>query len=261
MPPDSRGLARAEMAVLALLAERPSHGWALSREVTPGAEIGEIWSGDRQRVYRALRKLNELGLIEAALTEPGEGAHRTLYRPTAAGLKELDAWLVEPVKSLREAQGTFMLKLAFIQRSGRDPVPLLQAQRATVVAAMEELSRRSGGGATRRAHLALRLETARALLTVIDGLSNERALRTAPVPKTTGRRLRPARLPGQPVSDFTGATLGNEAETATVILRFGDTHRGIHVATAHVDDPIVETIVDAGQEASAPERIRRTGSD
>ncbi len=47
------------MAVLALLAERPAHGWALSREVAPGAEIGEIWSGDRQRVYRALRKLNE----------------------------------------------------------------------------------------------------------------------------------------------------------------------------------------------------------
>jgi DNA-binding PadR family transcriptional regulator len=249
------------MAVLALLAERPSHGWALSREVAPGSEIGEIWSGDRQRVYRALRKLNELGLVEAAMTEPGEGAHRTVFRATAAGLAELETWLFEPVKSLREAQPTFMLKLAFIQRSGRDAVPLLNAQRASVVAAMEELSHKGGGGATYQAHVALRLETARALLTVIDGLSNQTARSTAAPRKPGGRRLRAARSSGQPVSDFTGVPLGSETETATVILRFGDKHRGIHVATAHVGDPIVETIVEAGQEAGAADRSRRTGSE
>ncbi len=249
------------MAVLALLAERPAHGWALSREVAPGSEIGEIWSGDRQRVYRALRKLNELGLIEASLTEPGEGAHRTVYRATDAGRAELESWLYEPVSSLREAQPTFMLKLAFTQRSGRDAVRLLTAQRATVIAAMEELSHKSGVGATRQAHVALQLENARALLTVIDGLSNETARKTAAPPRTRGRRLRAARPSGQPVSDFSGTRLESEAETATVILRFGDTRRGIHVATAHVDDPIVEAIVDAGQEAGAAERARRTGSD
>ncbi len=249
--------------MLALLAERPAHGWALSREVAPGAEIGEIWSGDRQRVYRALRKLNELGLIESALTEPGEGAHRTVYRPTAAGREALESWLYEPVTSLREAQPTFMLKLAFIQRSGRDPVPLLRVQRATVVAAMEALSRRDDGeGATRQAHLALRLETARALLTVIDALSNEAAARTSePRERAGSRRLKSAHPSGQPVSDFTGVALGSEAETATVILRFGDRRRGIHLATAHVDDPIVGTIVDAGQETGASNRASRTGSD
>jgi PadR family transcriptional regulator AphA len=263
MPRDPGALARGEMAMLALLAERPAHGWALSREVAPGAEIGEIWSGERQRVYRALRKLNELGLIEPALTEPGEGAHRTVYRPTAPGLEALESWLYEPVASLREAQPTFMLKLAFIQRSGRDPVPLLQAQRATVVAAMEALSRRGDGqGATRQAHLALRLETARALLTVIDALSNETAARTSePHKGAGGRGLKSARPSGQPVSDFTGAALGGEANTATVILRFGDSRRGIHVATAHVDDPIVGTIVEAGQEAGTSDRASRTGSE
>jgi DNA-binding PadR family transcriptional regulator len=240
------------MAVLALLAERPAHGWALSREVAPGTEIGEIWSGDRQRVYRALRKLTALELISASLTEPGDGAHRTVFKPTAAGVALLDTWLHEPVASMREAQATFMLKLAFIQRSGLDPMPLLTAQRASVVATMEGLSRRSAGRDTRAIHVALRLETARALLTFIDGLSNATAERTAPRRKAGKASPGRPRTPGRPVSDFTGAELPSEAETATVILRFGDTRRGIHVATAHVDDPVVETIVEAGQEASPP---------
>jgi DNA-binding PadR family transcriptional regulator len=255
MPPADGSLARAEMTVLALLSERPAHGWALSREVEPGSEIGEIWSGDRQRVYRALRKLAELGLIEAALTEPGEGAHRTLFRPTSVGRETVDGWLFEPVSSLREAQSTFILKLAFIQRSRRDPMPLLNAQRATVVATMEKLSRRLAQSSGYQAHVALRLETARALLTVIDRLSNATAERTsAPAKRSRGRRLHAARASGEPASDFSRASLGGVDETATIILRFGDTRRGIHVATAHVDDPIVEAIVDAGQEAGAADQ-------
>jgi hypothetical protein len=114
---------------------------------------------------------------------------------------------------------------------------------------MEEIARRSHGQAgSRKVHLALRLEQARALLTVIDGLSNETARRTA-TPKNRGAtKLRAAPERGRPTSDFSGAALAGEAETATIILRFGDTTRGIHVATAHIDDPIVESIVDAGQE-------------
>ncbi|HEX4518350.1 MAG TPA: PadR family transcriptional regulator [Gaiellaceae bacterium] len=242
-------LARGEMAVLALLAERPVHGWALSRDVAPGSEIGEIWSGDRQRVYRALRKLTSLGLIEPSLTEPGEGAHRTVYRPTSAGAATLDAWLEEPVGGMREGESTFMLKLAFLQRSGRDPMQLLNAQRATVIAAMEEIARRSQRQAgSRKVHLTLRLEQARALLTVIDGLSNETARRTATPRNRRAKKLHAAPEPGRPTSDFSGAELTGESDTATIILRFGDTTRGIHVATAHIDDPIVESIVDAGQE-------------
>lgn len=260
MPRGDRSLARGEMAVLALLAERPAHGWALSRELAPGSEIGEIWSGDRQRVYRALRKLNELGLIEASLTEPGEGAHRTVYRPTTAGRTEVGTWLNEPVASMREAQPTFMLKIAFTERSGRDPIPLLRAQRAAVVAAMESFSRRGERpGVAAQAHLALRLETARALLTVIDGLSNETAVRTAAPGKRRSAQLRAARRSGQRASDFTGATIGSEAETATIILRFADTSRGIHVATARADDPIVDAIVDAGQEAGVADRRSSNG--
>jgi DNA-binding PadR family transcriptional regulator len=243
------------MAVLALLAEHPAHGWALSRELAPDGEIGEIWSGDRQRIYRALRKLAELGLIEAALVEPGGGAHRTVYRPTDAGREVVRAWLAEPVERLQEANATLALKLVFSQRASIDPTPLLAAQRATVVSAMESLSRKlRSAGPAGNVHLRLRLETARALLAFIDSLSVTKAqsTQTARRPKA---RAKPTPSPGAPVSDFSGVELGDELNTATVIIRFGDTRRGIRVANAHVDDPIVAEIEDAGRPAgSAGER-------
>jgi DNA-binding PadR family transcriptional regulator len=243
------------MAILALLAERPAHGWALSRELGPDGEIGEIWSGDRQRIYRALRKLAELGLIEAALVEPGGGGHRTVYRPTATGREELRTWLAEPVDRLQEAHSTLALKLVFSQRAGLDPTPLLTAQRATVVAAMESISRklRSASPAS-SVHLRLRLETTRALLSFIDSQSATVAGSTQPA-RTSRRRTRRRSKPGAPVSDFSGVELGDERSTATVIIRFGDTRRGIRVASAHVDDPIVAEIEEAGRPAgSAGER-------
>jgi PadR family transcriptional regulator AphA len=262
MPRDPRALARGELAMLALLAERPAHGWALSRDVAPGSEIGEIWSGDRQRVYRGLRKLNALGLIESALTTPGGGAHRTVYRVTPAGKDTLDRWLREPVEHMRDAQSTFVLKLVFTQRAGLDPVPLLNAQRATVLATIEAISHRlRTRGSERRVHLHLRLETARALLTFIDGLSNRAASRPRTPASVVGRRSRPAAAhphpPGTRVSDFSGAELHDESETATIILRFGDTSRGIHVASAHVDDPVVTEIADVAQKTGTVSQSSR----
>jgi PadR family transcriptional regulator AphA len=247
---DSSELSRGDWAVLALLAERPSHGWALSRELAPSGEIGQVWSGDRQRVYRALRKLDELGLIESTLTEPGEGPHRTVFRPTEPGRRRLAAWLAEPVAQMGEAQSTFVLKLVFTQRAGIDPTTLLVAQRAAVIAALESLAaklRASGGS---QVHLQLRLETTRALLSFIDGLSTATAARTSPPRRAAGKRSRAA-ASGVPVSDFTGTELNDEDERATVILRYGDRSRGILVASAHVDDPIVGEIADVGREAGA----------
>src|SRR5262245_16225410 len=82
---DARELSRAEMCVLALVAEHPAHGWAISRHVEPDGDIGRIWTADRQRVYRAIRTLERRGLLETVGLEPGGGPHRTIYRVTAEG--------------------------------------------------------------------------------------------------------------------------------------------------------------------------------
>jgi hypothetical protein len=47
-------LAPGEWAVLALLCERPAHGWLLACELAPSGELGSIWSLGRLLVYRSI---------------------------------------------------------------------------------------------------------------------------------------------------------------------------------------------------------------
>ena len=82
----NRDLAPGEWAVLALLCERPAHGWALARQLSETGELGSIWSLKRPLVYRGLEILEARGLIVASGHEPGaRGPNRTIFRATPAG--------------------------------------------------------------------------------------------------------------------------------------------------------------------------------
>jgi len=50
------------------------------------------------------------------------------------------------------------------------------------------------------------------------------------------------------VSDFSSKEIGDEKQSATVTVRFGDGRRGVIVADAHVDDRIVQDIAKAGRQ-------------
>ena len=53
-------LSLTEWAVLALVAEQPTHGFAVSKELAGTGDIGRIWTVPRPLVYRALATLEEL---------------------------------------------------------------------------------------------------------------------------------------------------------------------------------------------------------
>ena len=82
---------------LALVAEGPTHGWAVAALLAPGAELGRIWSLSRPLTYRALDGLASEGLIERVGTEPGGGRNRTVMAVTVTGERVLDEWLSAPV--------------------------------------------------------------------------------------------------------------------------------------------------------------------
>ena len=171
-----RDLAPGEWSVLALLAEQPGHGWALARQMTRTGEIGAVWSLGRPLVYRALELLEQRGLVEAIGHEPGlRGPNRTIFRATSLGREELERWLTEPVDHVRDVRSTFLLKLILIDRAGLDPEPLLEAQRASVVPAVEALEARlAASGRTERILVHFRLESTRAVVHFIDSLLEER---------------------------------------------------------------------------------------
>lgn len=157
------------------MAERPAHGFAIARALTPEGEVGRIWSCTRPLVYRALAVLVELGLIEEHGTEQSDrGPRRTLLTTTRAGRREVDRWLSEPVAHVRELRSGLMLKLLFVSRRGRSAEGLLTAQRAMLVPVVEglEIAQRASDGFERALYL-WRLESARAALRFTDGLLGE----------------------------------------------------------------------------------------
>jgi len=184
---EERELAPGEWSVLALLAEQPGHGWALARQMTRTGDIGAVWSLGRPLVYRALELLESRGLIEAIGHEPGlRGPNRTIFRATQLGRDELERWLAEPVDHVRDVRSTFLLKLILIDRAGLDPEPLLEAQRASVVPAVQALEARlAASGRTERILVHFRLESTRAVVHFIDSLLAER--RASPAKAATQR--------------------------------------------------------------------------
>jgi DNA-binding PadR family transcriptional regulator len=124
-----------EWAVLGLLAEAPAHGFALSKALAPGSELGVIWTVSRQLVYRTLGVLEENRLVQAIGTEAGPGPERTIMSVTPRGREAVFHWLSQPVAHIRDARSLLMLKLVFLARSGGDVRPLLERQRELLLPA------------------------------------------------------------------------------------------------------------------------------
>ena len=50
------------------------------------------------------------------------------------------------------------------------------------------------------------------------------------------------------VSDFTAKEINDDKQSATITVRFGDGRRGVVVADAHIDDPIISKVTAAGRQ-------------
>jgi PadR family transcriptional regulator AphA len=162
-----------DWAVLALVAERPSHGWALATTLARGGELGSVWAISKPIVYHALDRLERPGLIRPAGLERGQrGPHRIMFAVTARGRRELETWLPRPVEHVSELRSVFLLKVVLSERAGLDPEPLLLAQRATLVPFIGWLEARLDDGAGEApgeaTALAFRLEAASAIVRFID---------------------------------------------------------------------------------------------
>jgi PadR family transcriptional regulator AphA len=119
-----------EWVVLALLAERPSHGFAMARQLEADTDLGRVLTVRRPLVYRALGRLVDAQLAEPHHTEPGvAGPNRTVHRLTRRGRTAVRSWLRRPVEHVRDLRIEFLVKLRLSQRAGRDTTELVTAQR------------------------------------------------------------------------------------------------------------------------------------
>jgi DNA-binding PadR family transcriptional regulator len=172
MSRSTEDLAAGEWAVLAVLAERPAHGFAVARAMAPDGEIGKVWSLRRPLVYRAINVLCDAGLARSTGTVASRsGPRRTVLEVTPAGRAALRRWLWNPVDHVRDARSLLLLKLLFITRSGRDPRQLLSGQRGRFEALAQRLTVAAETAEGFDAVLVRwRLESTTAAIRFLDGL-------------------------------------------------------------------------------------------
>jgi len=124
-------LSLTEHVVLALIAEEPSHGFAVARQLSRTTALGEVWAVAHPLVYRAMGRLDEQGMIAGTGLEPGElGPTRMIYEATHRGLEVAARWRAEPVRHLRDVRTAFLAKVMLRMRAGEPLAPLLAEQRA-----------------------------------------------------------------------------------------------------------------------------------
>lgn len=184
------GLSLPEWLVLAILTQRPAHGFALAQLTAADGEFGRIWQIPKAVIYRAISRLLDAGLITPEGVEAGQGPRRTIYTATPRGLDEAREWLRTPVPHVRDIRSHLLLKLALLDRAGADRTDLLRRQRAVLEPIAQAIEARQASHAERgfdAVLLAWRRASASAALDFIDSITGP--VSTGPVstgPAVTG---------------------------------------------------------------------------
>jgi DNA-binding PadR family transcriptional regulator len=128
-------------AVLALLADKPAHGYELKGSFEQA--VGEQWGGlNIGHLYQILDRLTRDGLIESERQPQPIKPDRVVHHLTPAGRAELDRWLAEPSGRVRGYRDDFFLKLmAAVQAGDRATLDgVLRRQRAHLLRELHALS-------------------------------------------------------------------------------------------------------------------------
>src|SRR3954454_12034163 len=138
-PKSERG--SVQNAILALLAERPRHGYEL-RDLFEAA-LGGNWELNSGQIYSSLDRLARDGLVVQEGVERGGGPDKRLWALTDAGRKELANWFDSPVPRDYRLRDEFYLKLmlALVTQASRAR-SILQVQRRELFRELHDLTAR-----------------------------------------------------------------------------------------------------------------------
>lgn len=126
------------LALLGLLEREPSHGYDLKRDYDTFFGRGKPLPFGQ--VYSTLGRLARDGKVVAGQSEPGDGPDRKRYAITPVGKDEVEVWLSEPVEAEPYLQTVLFTKVVLALMLGRDAAGYLDAQRATHLRRMRELT-------------------------------------------------------------------------------------------------------------------------
>lgn len=122
--------------ILGMLGRRPMSGYDIKRLVDRSTRF--FWAASYGQIYPELRRLTDVGLIDA--TEEPQGARKRIsYRLTAAGRRTHRDWLAAPPQ-IHESRDESLLKIFFSDFGGREAtIAALEAKRDHHAAVAERL--------------------------------------------------------------------------------------------------------------------------
>lgn len=123
--------------LLALLAEKPRHGYELKTDFE--RRTGGSWAINIGQVYTTLQRLDRDGLVELS----GSDGERHDYRITPAGRVQLEQWFATPVVAEGPPRDEVMIKvLLAVAANDIDVTDILQRQRTASVEQLQAYTRR-----------------------------------------------------------------------------------------------------------------------
>lgn len=128
-------------AVLALLADKPAHGYELKTSFEEA--VGEQWGGlNIGHLYQILDRLSRDGLIASQHQPQQVKPDRVVHHLTPAGRAELDRWLAEPSPRASGYPDDFFLKLMAAAQRGDQPTMegVLRRQRIHLLRELHSLA-------------------------------------------------------------------------------------------------------------------------
>jgi DNA-binding PadR family transcriptional regulator len=126
-----RPLSLIEWVVLCIACEKPTYGSVIAGLFLRGSSLGQVWQVSKAGVYRAIPRLEQLGLVRTLGPQRAEDAPpHWMITATPAGRKAAKVWLRTPVAHGREVRSELMIKLALLDRTGGNLQDLLRRQLA-----------------------------------------------------------------------------------------------------------------------------------
>jgi len=137
----------AEYAILAVLSKGPAHGYDLFHFLE--AELGAIWNLGISQIYGLLSRMEKQGLVLQNRLVQEKRPDRKVFSLTPLGLETFKAWLVQPVRHVRDLRLEFLFKLHFARIRGRGTDSrLIKAQITLLTETFRRLQEQIGSAET-----------------------------------------------------------------------------------------------------------------
>ncbi|MBI4320488.1 MAG: PadR family transcriptional regulator [Chloroflexi bacterium] len=104
-------------AMLGTLSIKPMSGYDVKKSFE--RSVGLIWNANYSQIYAQLHRLDEEGLVQKQEVIQNGKPNKKLYSLTDDGLRELKAWLAEPI-AVADLKDEFMLKFFFSDHLDRE---------------------------------------------------------------------------------------------------------------------------------------------